>query len=183
MVISCHNFTGLPSAELAMPLTLKTKDAEKQRCLPLIKVCEACTLTILFQYPSYNTFGEGNGDPLQYSWLENPMDEGAWWAAVHGVAESWTQLKQLSSNGSIQYFTSFSLPPGHFKQGIYMLHLSSMPWSSPHSDISTQSRLTQKLAVSPAGLCLCLYICVCTHTHTHTHTTHGSQKFKNQLKI
>ena len=32
-------------------------------------------------------FGEGNGNPLQYSCLENPMDGGAWWAAVHGVAE------------------------------------------------------------------------------------------------
>ena len=32
--------------------------------------------------------GEGNGHPLQYSCLENPMDRGAWWAAVHGVAES-----------------------------------------------------------------------------------------------
>ena len=36
--------------------------------------------------------GEGNGYPLQYSCLENPMDRGAWWAAVHGVAKSWTQL-------------------------------------------------------------------------------------------
>ena len=36
--------------------------------------------------------GEGNGIPLQYSCLENPMDGGAWWAAVLGVAESWTRL-------------------------------------------------------------------------------------------
>ena len=36
--------------------------------------------------------GEGNGPPLQYSCLENPMDGGAWWAAVHGVATSRTQL-------------------------------------------------------------------------------------------
>ena len=36
--------------------------------------------------------GEGNGTPLQYSCLENPMDEGAWWAAVHGVAKSWIRL-------------------------------------------------------------------------------------------
>ena len=35
---------------------------------------------------------EGNGPPLQYSCLENPMDGGAWWAAVHGIAESWTRL-------------------------------------------------------------------------------------------
>ena len=44
--------------------------------------------------------GEGNGIPLQYSCLENPMDGGAWWAAVHGIAKSWTGLKQLSSSSS-----------------------------------------------------------------------------------
>ena len=38
------------------------------------------------------TSGEGNGNPLQYSYIENPRDRGAWHAAVHGVAESWTQL-------------------------------------------------------------------------------------------
>ena len=39
-----------------------------------------------------SVFGEGNGTPLQYSCLENPMDGGAWWAAVHGVAKSRTRL-------------------------------------------------------------------------------------------
>ena len=38
------------------------------------------------------TIREGNDTPLQYSCLENPMDEGAWWAAVHGVAKRWTLL-------------------------------------------------------------------------------------------
>ena len=36
--------------------------------------------------------GKGNGNPLQYSFLENPMDRGAWQATVHGVAKIWTQL-------------------------------------------------------------------------------------------
>ena len=36
--------------------------------------------------------GGGSGNPLQYSCLENPMDRGPWWATVHGVAKSWTQL-------------------------------------------------------------------------------------------
>ena len=36
--------------------------------------------------------GGGNGNPLQYSYLENPMDRGAWWATVHGVAKSRTRL-------------------------------------------------------------------------------------------
>ena len=40
-------------------------------------------------------FGEGNGTPLQYSCLENPMDGGAWWAAVHGVAERRTRLSDF----------------------------------------------------------------------------------------
>ena len=39
---------------------------------------------------------EGNGTPLQYSCLENPMDRGAWWAAVHGVAEGWTRLNDFT---------------------------------------------------------------------------------------
>jgi len=37
--------------------------------------------------------GEGNGSPIQYSYLENPMGRGAWWATVHRVAKSWSQLK------------------------------------------------------------------------------------------
>ena len=42
-----------------------------------------------------------NGNLLQYSFLENPRDRGAWWAAFSGVAQSWTRLKQLSSSSSI----------------------------------------------------------------------------------
>ena len=40
--------------------------------------------------------GEGNGTPLQYSCLENPMDGGTWWAAVHGVIKSWTRLSDFA---------------------------------------------------------------------------------------
>ena len=40
--------------------------------------------------------GEGNGTPLQYSCLANPMDGGAWWAAVHGVAKSWARLSDFT---------------------------------------------------------------------------------------
>ena len=40
--------------------------------------------------------GEGNGTPLQYSCLANPMNRGAWWAAVHGVAKSWTRLTDFT---------------------------------------------------------------------------------------
>ena len=44
--------------------------------------------------------GEGNGNPLQCSCLENPRDGGAWWAAVYGVAQSQTRLKRLSSSSN-----------------------------------------------------------------------------------
>ena len=47
---------------------------------------------------SLSCIGEGNGNPLQCSCLENPRDGGAWWAAIYGVAQSRTQLKQLSSS-------------------------------------------------------------------------------------
>ena len=49
---------------------------------------------------SLSCTGEGNGNPLQCSCLENPRDRGAWWAAVHGVAQSRTRLKWLSSSSS-----------------------------------------------------------------------------------
>ena len=52
---------------------------------------------------SLSYIGEGNGNPLQCSCLENPRDGGAWWAAVHGVAQSQTRLKRLSSS-------SYTLP-------------------------------------------------------------------------
>ena len=49
---------------------------------------------------SFSCIEEGNGNPLQCSCLENPRDRGAWWAAVYGVVQSWTQLKRLSSSSS-----------------------------------------------------------------------------------
>ena len=49
---------------------------------------------------SLSCIGEGNGNPLQCSCLENSRDGGAWWAAVYGVAQSWTRLKRLSSSSS-----------------------------------------------------------------------------------
>ena len=59
--------------------------------------------------------GGGNGYPLQYSCLENPMDRGAWWAAVHRVTENWMQLSQCSQtqltsmSSSVLHFLNISL--------------------------------------------------------------------------
>ena len=61
---------------------------------------------------SLSCFGEGNGNPLQCSGLENPRDGGAWRAAIYGVAQSRTRLKQLSSSSSSS------------------IHISPFPWIS-----------------------------------------------------
>src|SRR5574341_1546176 len=70
---------------------------------------ESDTTERLHFHFSLSCIGEGNGNPLQCSCLENPRDGGAWWAAVHWVAQSWTRLKRLSSSSSsIPYICSFT---------------------------------------------------------------------------
>ena len=61
---------------------------------------ESNTTKRLHFHFSLSCTGEGNGNPLQCSCLENPRDGGAWWAGVYGVAQSWTRLKRLSSRSS-----------------------------------------------------------------------------------
>ena len=56
---------------------------------------------------SLSCIGVGNGKPLQCSFLENPRDGGAWWAAVYGVAQSRTQLKRLSNSSSSRHLLSW----------------------------------------------------------------------------
>ena len=59
---------------------------------------ESNTTERLHFHFSLSCIGEGNGNPLQYSCLENPRDRGACWAAVYGVTQSWTRLMPLSSS-------------------------------------------------------------------------------------
>ena len=59
---------------------------------------ESDTTERLHFHFSLSCIGEGHGNPLQCSCLENPRDRGAWWAAVYGVAQSQTRLKRLSSS-------------------------------------------------------------------------------------
>ena len=61
---------------------------------------ESDTTERLHFHFSLSCIGEGNGNPLQCSCLENPRDGGAWWAAVYGVTQSRTRLKRLSSSSS-----------------------------------------------------------------------------------
>ena len=71
--------------------------------------------------------GEGNGNPLQCSCLENPRDRGAWWAAIYGVTQSRTRLKQLSS--------SSSMGCSSLVESIQALFNCSHCWASPVSSV------------------------------------------------
>ena len=75
-------------------------------------------------------FREGNGNPLQYSCLENPMDRGAWKAAVHGVAEGWTQL--------INFTFTFHF---HALEKEMATHSSVLAWRIPGTESLVGCRL------------------------------------------
>ena len=83
LYVSDLNAPGLEVSVLESPsLTALTKvAASSSPANSSLKLCVRVFIVCL---------GEGDGTPLQYSRLENPMDGGAWWAAVHGVAGSWT---------------------------------------------------------------------------------------------
>ena len=69
-------------------------------CSPWGREESDTTERLHFHFPLSCT-GEGNGNPLQCSCLQNPRDGGAWWAAVYGVIQSRTRLKRLHSSSSI----------------------------------------------------------------------------------
>ena len=79
--------------------------------------------------------GEGNGNLPQYSCLENPMDRGAWWATVHGVAKSWTLLKQLQFSSVAQSCPTLCNPEDCSMPG-FPVHRHS--WNPPKL-MSTES--------------------------------------------
>ena len=89
---------------------------------------------------SLSCIGEGNGNPLQCSCLENPRDGGAWWAAVYGVAQSWTWLKRLSSSSSMDLYN-----PIHLKKVGHAIfwreHMERKFWLT-HNRLSVKSWLT-----------------------------------------
>ena len=86
--------------------------------------CEESDMTERLHFHfSLSCIGEGNGNPLQCSCLENPRDGEAWWAAVYGVAQSRTRLKQCSSSSevfnSVSVFSSSEF--GSFFYGLHFL--------------------------------------------------------------
>ena len=76
---------------------LWTEEPGRLQSMGLLRVGHDWATSLSF---SLSCIGEGNGNPLQCSCLENPRDRGAWWAAVSGVTQSWTRLKWLSSSSS-----------------------------------------------------------------------------------
>ena len=70
-----------------------------------------CLQGTIQQTINHSLIGEGNGNPLQYSCLGNPMDRGAWWAIVHRVTKSLTQLKRLSQHSLIKVEQSIAMKP------------------------------------------------------------------------
>ena len=80
---------------------------------------------------SLSSIGEGNGNPFQYSCLENPRDGGAWWAAGYGVAQSRTRLKRLSSSSKhASWFGFFFLPSCYLSQDHALAATVSKPRSN-----------------------------------------------------
>ena len=65
--------------------------------------------------------GEGNGNPLHYSCLENPMDGGVWWAAVHGVAKSQTRLSNFTFTFHFGESEKSSMDRGTWRATVYVV--------------------------------------------------------------
>ena len=134
--------------------------------------------------------GEGNGNPLQCSCLENPRDSGAWWAAVYGVAQSRTRLKQLSSQilpsrlhfcSSHSFWARIASPDPSWKLQFPLLiqrlitfyHIQSLPWISRHrewthsspsnsgSKLESQQRLFYSLLPAQQVILVCNFFLEC----------------------
>ena len=133
-----------------------------------------------FHFP-LSCIGEGNGNPLQCSCLENPRDGGAWWAAVYGVAESRTRLKRLSSSSSIK--TSWASLVAQTVKNLLTM------WKTQLPSLGQEDALEKGMATHPSILAWRIpwpeelgglqslesqrvrhdWVTK-THTHTHTHT-------------
>ena len=91
------------------------------KIIKIYKLLRRLTEWLHFDFDfSLSCIGEGNGNPLQCSCLENPRDGGAWWAAIYGVAQSQTRLKRLSSSSSKK------IDKDSFKKRRYKLPISTV---------------------------------------------------------
>ena len=101
---SCSYWTEKAMAPHSSTLAWRIPWTEEPGRLQSMESLRVGTTERLHFHFSLSCIGEGNGNPLQYSCLENPRDGGAWWAAIYGVAQSWTRLKRLSSSSSSGYW-------------------------------------------------------------------------------
>ena len=102
--IQLHIYTEKVMAPHSSTLAWKTPWTEGPGWLQSMGSKESDRTELLHFHFSLSCIGEGNGNLLQCSCLENSRDGGAWWAAVYGVAQSRTWLKQLSSSSTYIYF-------------------------------------------------------------------------------
>ena len=95
----------LPYMLVFTPVLLRGKSHGRRSlvgCSPWGRKESDTTERLHFHFSLSHT-GEGNGNPLRCSCLENPRDGRAWWAAVYGAAQSWTRLKRLSSSSMLTF--------------------------------------------------------------------------------
>ena len=121
------------------PVLLPGKSHGRRRlvgCSPWGRQESDTTERLPFHF-SLSCIGEGNGNPLQCSCLENLRDGGAWWAAVYGVAQSRTRLKQLSSSSSSRVFYTPSLP----RLGLALTNLDRSQYYSVSYRVGISSRV------------------------------------------
>ena len=102
MTTKSGHINGIYYQKWILTCDSSTENSSPHVLVQALCVCIYCKLLLIY--------GEGNGNPLQYSCLENPRDGGAWWAAVCGVARGRTRLKRLSSSSSS--IINFSLSHG-----------------------------------------------------------------------
>ena len=93
--------------------------ASSSACKYIEQVPLFCAIFTADLSPSTTAAGEGNGNPLQYSCLENPMDRGTWWATVHRVAKSRTRLSDSAQHVTKSYIFNSFQPKSHFIQGTF----------------------------------------------------------------
>ena len=96
----------------------------------------------LYFHFSLSCIGEGNGNPLQCSCLENPRDGGAWWTAIYGVAQSWTWLKQLTSSSSMFKNNSLFIWNSHIIEHPILNLATLITWQVTQSEAVLRGSLT-----------------------------------------
>ena len=123
---------------------------------------------------SLSCIGEGNGNPLQGSCLENPRDGGAWWAAVYGVAQSRTRLKWLSSSSS-RVVKNLSANAGDTRDG-FNPWVWKIPWRRKWQTPPDNSCLDNSMTEVPGRIQSLGAAKSWTSLSTHAHTHHSLKK-------